>query len=819
MDTQMVPKAEDANPEAILAQIAKLTAQLPNHMKDAVVVNQVPSKRAEPEKEKTRSNVLIAASPSPKKRRIDPPSGAARDNRSGSASGSTKQYQKPFGALNASIKPVVKPEFNPVIPRASTALSANFYSKADTQKSSASFSQSVSSIPPQPFPDLDANTTSSRHAGTVERDDCMTVVENLQVGPIEHDPPSTDPNFEKLEPNSHINLLSRKMPHDDLQEFLRGRYHLSPTLLYSVVRLSKNRLGYDVPVEGEWVTIAVVAERGKVQVSRGFGGKTAEDEDQFNDGDSDAEQGGTPSASTSKPKAKHGPKKPPAANTKAPTGKKYVSVKLVDFGHKMKSKSSGSGTAAGDAMLTLLLFEADSVSKDLDKTRGSEKYKGGSGGVFEEMLPKLREGAVVAILNPRVLKPYQSKNATGSANSKPHSMTNILAISPNRPDSIHVIGYSKDLGMCPANTKDGRVCGSWYDKRRAGVCEYHLLSTVKSKRAGRAEFTAGTGGMSVGAPQTAPRGMPYNKRGGSSSSTANFDPSQKWGLIPSASSASGRPRNEGAGITYVMPGGTLVNSARDSLHVSKKAQRERGEKQESAKEKSEKKDEGLLKELFRRDAGGVGAQAVKRAREHAKEAMRKEERDKKMGGGPEGKGKGKEKETVGGKRKRVQEEEERELDAEEEEDAKELEKREKLRKGVYRPEMLKRIGFDPTLKPGDGRKAKSNAAAVFNLDSREIHLGPRRGPKIRSGVIVPKDKQFQRIDKTATLPTGDEDESMEDLEDLVNEDDDDRPLLGSVEVPGLNLKELREARRLAKPIDASEQTDSDSELEIEPPPE
>lgn len=76
-------------------------------------------------------------------------------------------------------------------------------------------------------------------------------------------------------------------------------------------------------------------------------------------------------------------------------------------------------------------------------------------------------------------------------------MSNILGISPKEPGSIQIVGYSKDLGMCGVKTKDGRVCGSWCDKRRSDVCEYHLLSALKSKRAGRAEFAAGYEGTAI----------------------------------------------------------------------------------------------------------------------------------------------------------------------------------------------------------------------------------------------------------------------------------------------------------------------------------
>jgi minichromosome maintenance protein 10 len=41
-----------------------------------------------------------------------------------------------------------------------------------------------------------------------KRDDCLALINDLEPGPYEHNPPSDDPKFEKLEPNSGINLTS-----------------------------------------------------------------------------------------------------------------------------------------------------------------------------------------------------------------------------------------------------------------------------------------------------------------------------------------------------------------------------------------------------------------------------------------------------------------------------------------------------------------------------------------------------------------------------------------------------------------------------------
>ncbi len=49
---------------------------------------------------------------------------------------------------------------------------------------------------------------------------------------------------------------------------MTARYYLSPSRLYSMVHLRADKQGYDVPLFGDWVTIAVIAERGPVKFTR-----------------------------------------------------------------------------------------------------------------------------------------------------------------------------------------------------------------------------------------------------------------------------------------------------------------------------------------------------------------------------------------------------------------------------------------------------------------------------------------------------------------------------------------------------------------------
>lgn len=186
-------------------------------------------------------------------------------------------------------------------------------------------------------------------------------------------------------------IRSRKLLHEDLQEYLRGRFFISPSRLYSIIRLLPNKQGFDVPVAGDWVTIAVVAERGPIRLTSGNGpsnNKEGDDDDK-------------PSGPYAK-KRKTGDEQP-----KKRTGKKYMNLKLVDFGHRSRASSNVKATIKGDALLSLLLFESDSFDRIQDSNgKVTKLYKGGSRGAFEE-LAKLKEGAVVALLNPKVLKPFQ----------------------------------------------------------------------------------------------------------------------------------------------------------------------------------------------------------------------------------------------------------------------------------------------------------------------------------------------------------------------------------------------------------------------------
>ena len=252
-----------------------------------------------------------------------------------------------------------------------------------------------------------------------------------------------------------------------------------------------------MPVEGDWVTIAVVAERGLVKHTRAPVDITPGDDGRASDGETGGSKFGYNSGVRNK-SDKNGPK-----DQAKPHGKKYVSMKLIDFGARSRSSAStGKSAIRGDAFLTLLLFESDGFDKVTGENGCVKKiYQGGSKGAFEAM-SKLKEGDVVALLNPKVLKPLQVRVSSlvivftvftlPQRNDKtPHPVDNVLAVTPESATSIAIIGRARDLGMCKVTKRDGKPCGSWTDKRVSDVCEWHLTNAVQRQRAGRAEFSAG----------------------------------------------------------------------------------------------------------------------------------------------------------------------------------------------------------------------------------------------------------------------------------------------------------------------------------------
>ncbi|KAI6115004.1 hypothetical protein EV401DRAFT_2058355 [Pisolithus croceorrhizus] len=541
-----------------------------------------------PERKRTGSVLLAPSTPSPrKKRRL----GNLNQGRKLPTTGSARNPRESNGQANANGHTSVPPP----VSRSTTAAS-------------------IIKCPPETFefpqtacPTMRLLMNPPTHVP--ERDDNLAIVEELRMGPIDHKAPPDDPPFRALRTliPAFVFRTTRSLSHEDLQEYLRGRYYLSPSRLYSCIRLLPNKSGYDVPSDRFWSVFEIFCNMGERRLLR------------------------------------------------------------------------------GDAFLSLLLFESDSFDK-VKQDDGTERkiYQGGSRGAFEAM-SKLKEGDVVTILEPQDIK---------TLSDSPHPTNNILAVTPESAGSIAIIGRARDLGMCKVTKRDGTICGSWTDKRVSEVCEWHLTNAVQRQRAGRAEFFAGTSGMS---------GSTVRKRKG------DFDPSRQWGLKPETT-----PNDS----TYVVSGHVVGGSA-GSLFISERLGREA---QAKAKRKLERNTDRELKSLLDRDKEGM--KAVTKAREYAAHMTKS---SKAASSGKVDKGKQKARDP---------------LSTEEEVNTSLADVSSSSVKQAYSASIIKQLGFDPAAKGGKRAddpclQKKIEALAAVQSSRKNIDLGPRPGPKIRSGVSVP----------------------------------------------------------------------------------
>lgn len=100
---------------------------------------------------------------------------------------------------------------------------------------------------------------------------------------------------------------------------------------------------------------------------------------------------------------------------------------------------------------------------------------------------KIREGTIVAVLNPSV---YLTRDE-----SLAHVNTQVAAKSigisiTSEYDCLLEIGRSRDLGKCAALNAKGTNCQNWIDKSQATYCEYHVELGMKRSGARRMEFNS-----------------------------------------------------------------------------------------------------------------------------------------------------------------------------------------------------------------------------------------------------------------------------------------------------------------------------------------
>ncbi|KAG1829327.1 hypothetical protein EV424DRAFT_1316891 [Suillus variegatus] len=721
----------------IRREIERLQAQLtpfPDSANDVI---------GSPKRKQSSETLLAPATPSPKKKRRVDHAGHTHHSLLGRTSAPSGSLSAP-GARSVNSRPsgkgpIAAVQYQKLAPSNLLSKLSKLSGGTAKEEQANSTQRSHSLLArPEPEPSIASNPkmiavppSASQPVSDIvpNRDDRLAIIEQLKVGPVDHKPPLDDPHFQRLEPNSGIRLSSRSLPHDDLQEYLRGRYYLSPSTFYSCIRLLPNQSGYDVPVEGDWITIAVVAERGPIKTTR-----APVDIAPGDDGRATDDEGGPSNTDDRKAGDNSRTQDPQKQKPSRTHGKKFVNMKLIDFGARSRPSSSGAVTIRGDAFLTLLLFEADSFDRvTSDDGKVKKLYKGGSKGAFESM-SKLKEGDVIALLNPKVLKPFQRNNKNG----KPHPTDNILAVTPESAESIAVIGRAQDLGMCKVLKRDGKICGSWTDKRVSDVCDWHLTNAVQRQRAGRAEFSAGTSGMTTSSSK---------KR------KADYDPQRQWGLKPSEASGS-----RGDNTTYVVSGHVVSGSNRDvsSMFVAENMGREG---QARAKRKLMQDADRELKGLLERDKEGM--RAVAKAREIGAT------RAKQTSDSAKDKKSSKWKQAA------------RDLDGISESDDAETSNAPQT-KLAYSADIIKKLGFDPAAKTGQKRAVQSSvqdkiaALAAVRESRKEINLGPRPGPRIRSGVTVPAFMLEHELDNDDCGEEGDDNVSTGDgheCDELIDLDD------------------------------------------------
>ena len=140
--------------------------------------------------------------------------------------------------------------------------------------------------------------------------------------------------------------------------------------------------------------------------------------------------------------------------------------------HKSTSKASTSLTEATDSEMNArgkyMVFTLTDLKWSLDLYLFTTAYT---------RFWKLTPGTLIAILNPSIMPPPPGKADTGR----------FSLVLNSSDDTILEIGTSRDLGWCKSVKKDGKVCGSWVDKRHTEYCEWHVDRVVETTRRGRME--------------------------------------------------------------------------------------------------------------------------------------------------------------------------------------------------------------------------------------------------------------------------------------------------------------------------------------------
>lgn len=294
------------------------------------------------------------------------------------------------------------------------------------------------------------------------RNERLELVEHLERGPRPFGPRADDPDLQRYEPNAQVVLRSRKIAHRKLQEYLDCRYVITPSLFYSLTgRTGSSRSEYarqsggtmdgdvEIPLYGDWVLFAVMGEKGPLKYTTA----SVDDKDEV--------------SSDLTPFERTNPTRP---------ARKYFGCKLLDLNTEVVQSHR---QLPGHCVLQMMLFES--------KTHANQSFTGGSGGAFEKLW-KERDGMLLAILNPRIMKPKRNV----SFDTLMQKSSNELTITPQSADSVLVVGQAEAYAQCKSIKKDGKRCGTFVIRGKNNeVCDYHLEQAVTGRLRSRMEFASG----------------------------------------------------------------------------------------------------------------------------------------------------------------------------------------------------------------------------------------------------------------------------------------------------------------------------------------
>lgn len=297
-----------------------------------------------------------------------------------------------------------------------------------------------------------------RRAHPDARNERLELVEELARGPRPYAPRPDDPELRTYEPNARTALRSRRLAHAELEAYLDARYVVTPSLFYSLVHRTGSTAEYEAPTHGamdgnlemplygDWVLFAVMGEKSTLR----YTAAPADDRP-------DAPQEGTAFE---------------RANPVRPA-RKFFGCKLLDLNTDVVQKHR---QLPGDCVLHMLLFD------DTPSQRGAAEEASAFAKLWKE-----RDGALLAILNPRILKPRKGVRSPLTQQPK-----NLVTVTPRSGDAVLVIGQADAYAQCTARKKDGKRCNAFVVRGTNNeVCDYHLEQAVTGRLRSRMEFASG----------------------------------------------------------------------------------------------------------------------------------------------------------------------------------------------------------------------------------------------------------------------------------------------------------------------------------------